>query len=74
MNSGAEDVAREELARIAGDLPPEIRSSMERVLLKTVHRLLRKPTPELRAAAEAEDGDLVRVLAGLFDAMPPATG
>src|SRR5262245_28564384 len=39
MRSGAEDIAREEMARIAGELPAEIRSSMERVLLKTVHRL-----------------------------------
>jgi hypothetical protein len=68
MRSGAEHIAREELARIAGELPPEIRLSMERVLLRTVHRLMHKPTLELRAAAEADDGDLVSVLAGLFDA------
>ena len=68
MRSGAEDIAREEMARIAGELPAEIRSSMERVLLKTVHRLVHKPTVELRAAAAADDRDLVRVLAGLFDA------
>jgi glutamyl-tRNA reductase len=67
MRSGAEDIAREELARNAGGLPPEIRSSMERVLLKIVHRLVHKPTLELRAAAAADDGDLVEVLAGLFD-------
>jgi glutamyl-tRNA reductase len=73
MRSGAEDVAREELARIAGDLTPEIRSSMERVLLKTVHRLVHKPTLELRAAAAADDGDLVDVLAGLFDPAPSAS-
>jgi glutamyl-tRNA reductase len=70
MRSGAEDIAREELARIAGGLPPETRSSMERVLLKTVHRLVHKPTLELRAAAAADDGDLVDVLAGLFDPAP----
>jgi glutamyl-tRNA reductase len=74
MRSGAEGIAREELARVAGGLPPEIRSSMERVLLKTVHRLVHKPTLELRAAAAADDGDLVNVLAGLFDATPPACG
>ena len=74
MRSGAEGIAREELARCAGDLPPEIRSSMERVLLKTVHRLVHKPTLELRAAAAADDGDLVNVLAGLFDATPPSGG
>jgi hypothetical protein len=43
---------------------------MERVLLKIVHRLVHKPTLELRAAAAADDGDLVEVLAGLFD--PPS--
>ena len=74
MRSGAEDIAREELARMAGELPAEVRSSMERVLLKTVHRLVHKPTLELRAAVEADDGDLVSVLAGLFDAGPPAGG
>jgi len=74
MRSGAEDIARDELARIAGNLPSEIRSSMERVLLKTVHRLVHKPTLELRAAAAADDGDLVSVLAGLFDATPPTSG
>jgi glutamyl-tRNA reductase len=73
MRSGAEDIAREEMARIAGELPAEIRSSMERVLLKTVHRLVHKPTLELRAAVEADDGDLVCVLAGLFDATPPSS-
>jgi glutamyl-tRNA reductase len=72
MRSGAEDIAREELARIAGELPAEIRLSMERVLLRTVHRLVHKPTLELCAAAEADDGNLVRVLADLFDATPPA--
>ena len=71
MRSGAEDIAREELARAAAELPAEVRSSMERVLLKTVHRLVHKPTLELRAAVEADDSDLVSVLAGLFDATPP---
>jgi len=74
MRTGADGIAREELARVAGELPPEIRSAMERVLLKTVHRLVHKPTLELRAAAEADNRDLVSVLAGLFDATPPASG
>jgi len=46
---------------------------MERVLLRTVHRLVHKPTLELRAAAEAEDADLMNVLAGLFDATPSSS-
>ena len=74
MRSGAEDIAREEMARIANELPAEIRSSMERVLLKTVHRLLHRPTLELRAAAEADDRNLVSLLASLFDAPPPTSG
>lgn len=74
MRGGAEDIAREEMARIAGELPAEIRSSVERVLLKTVHRLVHKPTVELRAAAEADDRDLVSVLARLFDATPTTIG
>jgi glutamyl-tRNA reductase len=74
MRGGAEGIAREELARLAGGLAPEVRSSMERVLLKTVHRLVHKPTLELRAAAAADDGDLVDVLAGLFDPAPSARG
>ena len=73
MRSGAENIAREELARIAGELPAEIRSSMERALLKTVHRLVHKPTLELRAAAQAHDSHLVSVFAGLFDATPSAS-
>jgi glutamyl-tRNA reductase len=74
MRSGAEDIAREELARIASELPAEIRLSMERVLQRTVHRLMHKPTLELRGAAEAGDGDLVSLLAGLFDATPSSAG
>ena len=74
MRSGAEDIARQELARIAGELPAEVRPSMERLLLKTVHRLVHKPTLALRAAVEADDGDLVSVLTALFDAAPPAGG
>jgi hypothetical protein len=35
-----------------------------------VHR----PTLELRAAAEADDRDLVSLLASLFDTTPPANG
>jgi glutamyl-tRNA reductase len=67
MRSGAEDIARQELARSAAELPAEVRTSMERVLLKTVHRLVHKPTLELCAAVAAEDNGLVSVLAGLFD-------
>jgi glutamyl-tRNA reductase len=74
MRGGAEDIAREEMARIAGELPAEFRSPVERMLLRTVHRIVHKPTLELRAAAEARDGDLVSVLAGLFDATPSSSG
>jgi glutamyl-tRNA reductase len=70
MRRGAEDIARQELARISGELPDEIQPSVERVLLKTVHRLVHKPTLELRAAVEADNDDLVSVLAGLFDTEP----
>ena len=38
------------------------------------HRLVHKPTLELRAAAAADDDDLVNVLAGLFDATRSAPG
>jgi glutamyl-tRNA reductase len=74
MRGGAEDIAREELARIAAGLPADVRSSMERVLLKTVHRLMHRPTLELRAAMAAGNGDLVSVLAGLFDTAPASGG
>ena len=70
MRGGAEEAARQELDRAAGDLPAEVRPAVERLLLRTVHRLVHQPTRELRAAAEAGDGDLVRMLAGLFDAAP----
>jgi glutamyl-tRNA reductase len=74
MRSGAEDIAREELARIADELPAEFRSSMERVILKTVHRLVHKPTLVLRAAAAADDRALVSLLAGLFDVARSTNG
>ena len=47
---------------------------MERVLLKTVHRLVHKPTLVLRAAAEADDRALVSLLAGLFDVTRSTNG
>jgi glutamyl-tRNA reductase len=72
MRSDAEAVARDELARIASELPAEIHSCVERVLLRTVHRLVHKPTLELRAAGEAGNADLVAVLARLFDATSPS--
>lgn len=74
LRTGAEEIAREELARVTGELPAELAQAMERVLLKTVHRLVHKPTLELRAAAEAGEDDLVRVLAGLFDPTPSPSG
>lgn len=74
MRTGAEDIATEELARSAGELPAEIRPSVERLLRRTVHRLVHQPTLALRGAAEAGDRDLVDVLAGLFDAASPAGG
>ena len=67
MRSGAEDIARQEMAKAAAELPAEIRPSVERLLMKTVHRLVHKPTLALRAAAETSNSDLVNVLAGLFD-------
>jgi glutamyl-tRNA reductase len=73
MRNGAEEIAREEMARMAAELPPEIRVSVERMLQRTVHRLVHKPTLELRAAAEAHDSGLVGVLAGLFDPAPSAS-
>ncbi len=72
LRGGAEDIARQELARVSGELPPEVRESVERVLLRTVHRLVHKPTLELRAAAEASDADLMQLLSGLFDPASPA--
>jgi glutamyl-tRNA reductase len=73
MRTGAEDIAREEMARSMGELPAGVRPSVERLLLRTVHRLVHQPTLALRGAAEAGDGDLVGVLAGLFDAAPRAS-
>jgi glutamyl-tRNA reductase len=73
LRSGAEQIARQETARLAGELPAEMRPAVERALLRTVHRLVHKPTLELRAAAQAGDHGLVDVLAGLFDAAPSAS-
>jgi hypothetical protein len=67
MRHDAEDIAREELARIIGGMPAEIRSPIEQALLRTVHRLVHGPTRELLAAANADDTRLVNILAGLYD-------
>jgi glutamyl-tRNA reductase len=72
MRADAENIAREETARIAGAMPADTRSSVEQALLKTVHRLVHGPTRELLAAASAGDTRMVNVLAGLFD-MAPST-
>jgi glutamyl-tRNA reductase len=72
VRGGAEEVARQELARIGGQLPAEVRAPVERALLRTAHRLAHGPTRELLAAAGNGDGDLVAVLAGLYDDGPPA--
>ncbi|MEP7022292.1 MAG: glutamyl-tRNA reductase [Actinomycetota bacterium] len=74
LRASAESIAQEELSLVADGLPPEVRSSLERVLLKTVHRLVHKPTLELRAAVEAGDRELVSVLSGLFDPPPAGSG
>ena len=70
MRTDAEEVAREEFARIAVGLPAEIRSSMESALLRTVHRLAHGPTRELLIAAKAGDAHVVGILAGLYASMP----
>lgn len=70
MRRDAEDIAREELARIAGGMPAEVRSLIEQTLLRTVHRLVQGPTRELRAATKAGDTRLVNILTGLYDSTP----
>jgi glutamyl-tRNA reductase len=67
MRRRAEDIAREELARTAGGMPAEVRSPIEQILLRTVHRLIHGPTRELLAAAKAGDTRLINILAGLYD-------
>lgn len=71
MRGDAEDIAREEVARIAVGLPAEVRSSMESALLKTVHRLVHGPTRELLAAAKAGDTHVASILAGLYAPVSP---
>lgn len=70
MRGDAEDIAREEIERIAVGLPAEIRAAMETALLKTVHRLVHGPTRELLAAAKVGDTHLVSILAGLYAPLP----
>ena len=67
MRHDAEAIASEELARITGAMPAEIRSPIEQTLLRTVHRLVHGPTRELLAAAKAGDTRLVDILAGLYE-------
>src|SRR6185437_12876196 len=64
MRTDAEEVARQEVARI--DVPDEDRAVLERAVLRTVHRLTHATTRELLAAADAGDGALVERLAGLY--------
>ena len=64
MRADAEEVARQEVARI--DVPEEDRTVLERAVLRTVHRLTHATTRELLAAADADDGALVERLAGLY--------
>jgi glutamyl-tRNA reductase len=66
MREDAEEVARQELAR--ADVPDEDRASLERAVLRTVHRLTHATTREMLAAADAGDGALVERLAGLYAA------
>jgi glutamyl-tRNA reductase len=66
MRRDAEDIAREELARITDGIAAEIHSPVEQALLRTVHRLVHGPTQELLAAARAGDTRLVNILAGLY--------
>lgn len=73
MRRDAEDVAREELARIAGAMPAEVRPLVEQTLLRTVHRLAHGPTRELLAAAQAGDTRLVNILAGLYETSSSAS-
>ena len=69
MRRDAEHIAREELARITGGMPAEIRSPVEEAVLRTVHRLVHGPTRELLAAAKAGDTRLVDILASLYGSM-----
>jgi len=64
MRADAEEVARQEVARI--DVPEEDRTVLERAVLRTVHRLTHATTRELLAAADAGDSALVERLAGLY--------
>jgi len=64
MRTDAEEVARQEVARI--DVPDEDRAVLERAVLRTVNRLTHATTRELLAAADAGDGALVERLAGLY--------
>lgn len=66
IHRDAESIAREELARAIAGAPPDVRESMERALLRTVHRLAHGPTRHLLTAAEAGDTRLVNLLGGLF--------
>lgn len=70
MRRDAEDIAREELARITDRMAAEIHSPIEQALLRTVHRLVDGPTRELLAAARAGDTRLVDILASLYDSTP----
>jgi glutamyl-tRNA reductase len=66
LREDADAVAREEARRVAGRLPPELRSVLEDAVLRTAHRLAHGPTTALLAAAQQGDRDLVALLSTVF--------
>jgi glutamyl-tRNA reductase len=65
LRADGHDIARAEIAR-AGDLPPDAQAAMERAVTRVARRFMHGPTRALLAAAEAEDAELVGVLARLY--------
>lgn len=67
VRDDADQVARQEIARIRDELPPDARLSVERALFRTTHRLVHGTIRQVLAAAEAGDTGMIAILAGLYD-------
>jgi glutamyl-tRNA reductase len=66
LRADAQDIARAEIARAGADLPPDARATLDRVVERVARQFVHGPTQALLAAAEADDTELIDVLARLY--------
>lgn len=67
LQAAAQDVAQQEIERLAGRVSPEMRAVFEESVHRIARRLAHGPTRAMVDAGHAGDEHLVDVLSGLFD-------